>query len=321
MDYGGGTEEMEKECKCKVLEAIYTDDKKVLSGLHKISFIIKKHTVITVSIEQNLNRSILIVAEQEVPVFDLQAILTRIERLLMLFDGYFLTLSKFVLSDSNSCNKEILDSIVECFLKNRLSYFTSAFFCRYSINQLVKFDLVITDKLYLRWEKLLEELDMVNQMYLYNLCDNGMTVDIKCAFLIELAEPLVEILKKHKKCFSSLSPREKTTLKKCLDVLIKEYGADIYKSELSLDYYKFLSIMVYSRVRIMHIKRDKECRYFNGSESVLYAIKMSLIYRCIIFVLLDINSEIYHASLIKCVTKWDKWQDVLERLKLELTKA
>lgn len=57
------------------------------------------------------------------------------------------------------------------------------------------FDSIITADLYCKWENLLDELDVVHQMYLYSLSNSGMTVDIKCAFLIELAEPLVEIVK------------------------------------------------------------------------------------------------------------------------------
>ena len=49
-----------------------------------------------------------------------------------------------------------------------------------------------------------------------------MPIDIKCAFLIELAEPLVEIVKNHTNCFSSLNPGNRgTTLKICLEELKK----------------------------------------------------------------------------------------------------
>lgn len=65
-------------------------------------------------------------------------------------------------------------------------------------------------------------------MYLYSLSNNGVTVDVKCAFLIELAEPLIEIVKEHTNFFSSLQPGPRgASLKNCLDALITKYGFDI----------------------------------------------------------------------------------------------
>lgn len=59
--------------------------------------------------------------------------------------------------------------------------------------------------------------------------------------------------------------------------------------------------MVNSRVRIIHIKREQKGLYFNGNESVLYTLKISLLYRCIIFKVLNINELNYIDNSIKCV--------------------
>ena len=133
------------------------------------------------------------------------------------------------------------------------------------VDKLIEFDAVLTKELFCKWEQLLEELDVVHQMYLYSLSDSRITVDVKCAFLIELAEPLVEIIKSRTDYFSELTPGERgTTLKKCLDALIKKYGTEIFAKELSNNYEQFLSTMVNSRVRIMHIKREQNGLHFNG---------------------------------------------------------
>lgn len=197
----------------------------------------------------------------------------------------------------------------------------SADFCNYSIEKMLGFDSIITADLYCKWENLLDELDVVHQMYLYSLSNSGMTVDIKCAFLVELAEPLVEIVKKHTNFYASLIPGARgTSLKNCLDALITKYGVDIFERELSNDYEKFLSALVNSRVRIMHIKREQKGVYFNGAESVLYALKMSLLYRRIMFEVLGIDEVNYRDNLKKCVSRLDKWNDTLDNFLIKLSK-
>lgn len=138
--------------------------------------------------------------------------------------------------------------------------------------------------------------------------------------MIELAEPLVEIIKSRTDYFSELAPGERgTTLKKCLDALIKKYGTEIFAEELSNNYEQFLSTMVNSRVRIMHIKREQNGLHFNGNESILYALKMSLLYRRILFEVLNIDEIHYKEKLLKSVSRIDKWNDVLNCFLLKIS--
>ena len=147
----------------------------------------------------------------------------------------------------------------------------------------------------------------------YSLSNSGITVDVKCAFLVELAEPLIEIVKNNTNFFTSLIPSSHgTTLKNCLDALITKYGVEIFREELLNNYEQVLSSMVHSRVKIMHIKREQRGVYFDGKESVLYAAKMSLLYRRIMFEVLGIDEEVYKEKLVNCVTKWNEWNDVLK---------
>ena len=95
-------------------------------------------------------------------------------------------------------------------------------------------------------------------MYLYSLSNGGIPMDSMCAFLIELAEPFIKIIKKHTNLYTSLVPgTRRTTLKNCLDVLIKKFSVYIFENELSNNYENFLSVLVNSRVRIMHIKNEQ----------------------------------------------------------------
>lgn len=312
---------MEKLAKCKSLVAIYKDDEMVLDGPHEIRFDIRKDIIFHIGIDQLRTRKITISSDDDISVFDLYAILTRVERLLMLLDGAFITLYEIRLSDSNTSDDNLLHSCENHLLKQRLSYFKSADFCNYSVDKLLDFEDVFTEDLFYKWEELLDELDVVNQMYLYAISDNRMPVDIKCAFLIELAEPLVEIVKQHTKFYTSLNPGSRgTSLKNCLDALISKYGVDIFKSELLDDYEKILAVMVNSRVRIMHIKRKQSGTYFNGSESVLYALKMSLLYRKIIFEILDIGEKDYKEKMEKNISKLDSWNDTLKNFLIRIQK-
>lgn len=311
---------MEQIAKCKSLVGIFKADKTMLAGPSEIGFELVKDKLFHIKVEQCGIRKISVTSDEDVSVFDLYAVFSRLERLLMLLDGTFISLSEIQLSKSDTADENILRSCEVHLMKQRLAYFLSADFCNYSINKMIGFDSIITTDLFCKWERLLDELDVVHQMYLYSLSKDGMPVDIKCAFLIELAEPLVEIVKNHTALFSSLTPGARgTSLRNCLDALITEYGREIFESELSKDYEKFLSVLVNSRVRIMHIKRNQNGKYFNGEESVLYSLKMSLLYRKILFKMMEIDEVNYQDNLKKCVSRLDKWNDTLDRFFAKLS--
>ena len=311
---------MEQIVKCKSLTAVFQDDRLLLGGPHIVEFDTIGDQKFHIKIEQCGVRIIVITSDKDVSAFDLYAIFTRIERLLMLLDGIFIHLSELKLSESDTADKKQLTSFQNNLINGRLSYFSSADFCNYKVDKLLEYDTILTAELFYKWEQLLVELDIVHQMYLYSLSNSKITVDVKCAFLIELAEPLIEIIKVHTKFFSSLTPGSRgTSLKNCIDALITKYGEDIFKSELSGNYEQFLSALVNSRVRIMHIKRIQSGVYFNGNESLLYIMKMSLLYRKIMFEVLDIDELHYRERLLKSVSRINQWNGVLEKFLSKLS--
>lgn len=262
---------METEVTCKKLEVTYGGEDSFLSGPRDKEIIIKQDSSIKITIKQCGVRTITLESDKEIALSKMNGLLTQLERLLMLFDGCFITLTRIKFSDSKVFTEAQLDNYAYHILNNRLSYFESSDFLKDKVNRLIEYDDVLTEKLFMKWKELLDELDLVNQMYLYSISNNSMPVDLKCAFLIELAEPLIEIVKEHKNYFTSLKPGERgTTLKICLDSLIAKFGEDIFGTELQHNYDLFLSIMVNSRNRIMHIKRNQNKKYFNGNESILY---------------------------------------------------
>lgn len=303
---------MLEDIKCKKLIATFQDDKLMLEGPKSLEFHIDEK--FSVEIEQMGIRIITIVSEQEETFRELYAIFTRVERLLMLFDGRFITLKELEFQDSTDGTKERLKSYAENIMRTRLSYYNSADFCDYILDKLLDYEMIITPELFSAWQELLDELDIVHQMFLYSVSDSKMPIDVKCAFLIELAEPMVEIVKTKTHFYSSLNPGERgTTLKMCIDALISKYGMDIFSEEIAYNYDRFLRVIVNSRVRIMHIKRQQNGLYFNGSESILYAQKMALLYRKIIFEILDIHEDVYQENMVWLIKSLNSWNNVQKK--------
>lgn len=213
---------MEQPMRCKTLTAIYKNEINTLKKLYEIDFLI--HKSVRIHIEQFTVRKIEIDFTSEQLVDDLIAVLTKVERLLMLFDGYFMNLISIEFQDSAGCVPPNLKECAEHFMRRRLAYFHSNKIL-FSSNYLLDFSKVLTPALYEKWKGILEDLDVAHQVYLYSLCDTNQPVDLRCAFLIELAEPVVEIVKANSPLFESLNPgKQGTSLRDCLRALITTYG-------------------------------------------------------------------------------------------------
>ena len=308
---------MEKLAKCKVLIGTYINDNIILGGPH-VAEIETHDNKFFIKIEQCGYRKISIKALEETSVFELYGVFTKIERLLMIFDGQFLNLENLEFTDSSDTEKSMLKSVGNNLMHQRLSYFKSSDLVSYKVDKLLEFDEVLNTDLYDKWEQLLEELDIAHQMYLYAMGDTKITVDVKCAFLIELAETLVEVLKVYTNSFQKLKPGNGTSLRACVKALIKEYGEDIFEKEMEANEKEFLSTVINSRVRIMHIKRNQKIKYFNGNESVLYILKLSLLYRRILLEILGVEKQVYVDKLRKCVSRLNRWNDTLDKFLLRL---
>lgn len=308
---------MEKLAKCKVLIGTYINDNIILGGPHVAEFETRDNKFF-IKIEQCGYRKISIKASEDTSVFELYGVFTKIERLLMIFDGQFLNLENLEFTDSSDTEKSMLKSVGNNLMHQRLSYFKSSDLVSYKVDKLLEFEEVLNSDLYDKWEQLLEELDIAHQMYLYAMGDTKITVDVKCAFLIELSETLVEVLKAYTNSFQKLKPGNGTSLKACVKALIEEYGKDIFEREMEANEKEFLSTVINSRVRIMHIKRNQKIKYFDGNESVLYILKLSLLYRRILLEILGVEKQVYVDKLRKCVSRLNRWNDTLDKFLLRL---
>ena len=87
---------MEQIAKCKLLTAVFEADN--LNWMVHVSLSLTLDRVLEkqfhIKIEQFEVRKITIAGHEDVVVYDLNAVLTRIERLLMLFDGAFIPLKE-----------------------------------------------------------------------------------------------------------------------------------------------------------------------------------------------------------------------------------
>ena len=254
------------------------------------------------AVEQGCNRTITVKAGHAVDWNCIQKPLYILERLLMLFDGAFINLEDISFSGSPDGDNGKVEK--EQVLAKRLSYFRTD--SRFTIHdKLVEYQDVLNDGLMRKWVSLLDELDITNQVYLYMLADSGMPVDLRLAFLVELAEPMVEIVNKERGIYPSLHPGERgTSLKQCLNALINTYGDVIFGREQSNhEYDDLLSTLVNGRVRVMHIKTSMPAsKYFDGMHSVYYMRKMSLLYRLVLLDLLGVSRDLCQSKLMRRVS-------------------
>lgn len=289
--------------KCTKLSVVQGLKNGILAGPFQTKFEVDNCVV---SITQRYKREIELTSNVPVISKELIFIFQDIEKLLMLFDGRFYTIEKITVSRENS---EPMDILAD-YIKMRLNYFSSKDFCQYSWLKLISFQDVLTSNLYKNWKALIDDLDIAFQVFLYALSDNKMTVDLNFAFLVELAEPFVELLKERTYYCQSLNPGERgTTLKMCVDNLIVLYGTDIFAKEIeeNENYKLFLNRVVNSRVRIMHIKKNQKA-YFDGRECLKYSLKFSLLYRKFLLSLLDISCQEYNEKIQIATKNIDDWR-------------
>lgn len=262
---------------------------------------------INVDIQQIIGRRIEITATPPRPCFEVFNSFQDLETLLMLFDGMFYPIEKATFEDDYK--EKIFNSsgIVEELLAKRLNFFESRDFCMNGFLSLLQFQDVLTEERFHKWINLRKQLDISYSVFMYSLSDSKIPVDTNFAFLVELAEPFVELLKENSGLYQELSPGEKgTSLQKCISAIIGDFGKDIFSKEMNGNYESFLRTTVDSRVHIMHIKKNHP-RHFSGKDCVRYSMKFSLLYRRILLDLLDVPYEAYIARLRHAVQVIDEW--------------
>lgn len=239
---------------------------------------------------------------------DTLSIYYSLQTLLMLFDGRFYPVTKA--NDGAD--------ITGSWLERELACYHSADFMTYHSNKLLDFDSVLCTKRFIKWIKLERQLDIIHKMVLYCLSTVKMPKDMQCAFMIEAYEGFSQLVSGRKNGYKLPEiGNNESKLQTYLIKIIKECDHGIFKQEADRDLNRFTKILVTSRNRIAHIQKKNSGDYLNGKESVIYLLKLSLLYRAVLFDLLGIPYELFDANLKDFVEKIDRCditQKFLERL-------
>ncbi len=260
-------------------------------------------------IEQCGKRKITITSPDSSEYVDTLAVYYTLETLLMLLDGQFYSVVSAFDGETE---------ITQSWKKRALPSYNSADFMIDSRNSLVGFEDVICTELFEKWVSLKEELDLIHKMVLYCLSNVKMPKDMQCAFMVEAFEGLADLVT-HKNPtiqFPKAKPKE-SQLKINLLTFLSKYGSSIFEKELQYNIDTFTQILVNTRNRIAHIKCRQKKICFDGGENVMYLMKLSLLYRVVLFDLLGIDEDIYKERLsfrVQAIDNHDVMNNFLKKL-------
>ncbi len=262
-----------------------------------------------IAIEQHGERQITIESSTNGSLQELLGMFYSLEALLMLFDGQFYPI--IIASDDTG---DITQSIKKRALPSRFS----ADFMRHTHNSLVKFYAVLNAHIFIQWLALQAELDLIHKMVLYCVSSVQIPKDIQCAFMVEAFNGIYDLA--HEKDSSIQIPavqKGESRLQKCLLLLMHRYGRGVFYEELQADSCKFTQILVDTRNKIGHIKSKQNRVYLDGSECVMYLLKLSLLYRIVLFEILGIDKKQYEEKLtswVHIINSRKETLDFLEKL-------
>lgn len=264
----------------------------------------------TISIAQNVVREIEVKAETPARAGTLWTVLWDVARLTMLFEGEFLQLNsvEFILDDDMTPWSDELAQ--EC-QKRMLSFYSSADFTR-GCSKLLDPVGMLSDELLNRWIQIEDELELVHPMALYGMSSVSIPIDLKTAILIESFEPLAELIKKYRPDFQIDIGKSDSKLRCILEAIIQSYGLDIFEKEREKDLSSFCRVLTNSRNRMFHIRTWTNKLSLGRNESVLYAAKLSLLYRRVLLDILGIDYAAYSERLKEIVSRWNGWNGVLD---------
>lgn len=239
----------------------------------------------------------------------------QLEKLLMLLEGSFSNITKLKFENGiDESQNELLQLKGKEYMDRRLPFYNTNNVFKTGNQKLCDWEKILTDSIYSNWITLLEELDIVHQIVLYTTADNGVPMELRLAFLIEIAEPMIELITMKKGIFSSFADSNRASLKMYLDAIISYYGMDIFSEEYK-DSLNFTQKLVNSRVRIMHTKRNFTKEFITEPYDILmYSVKMNLLYRRVLLDLLGVKYPLYSGEVKRIVEEWkeSKSKDKLE---------
>jgi len=255
----------------------------------------RSNNTYNITIEEDVVRKITISSNCSPTYEEKLKVFYDLESLLMLFEGQFHPVMHVYENGTE---------ITHSWKSRALPSYESADFMKGENNVLLDFCQVLNGPILTKWKKLQVRLDLIHKMNLYCVSSVPMPVDIKCAFMIESFLGVAELLKERQRINLLPVSNDQSKLKHYLQATINTWGSDIFKQEVA-SCETFTQILVNSRNRIAHIKNRHKKVVLDGKESVMYLMKLSLLYRKILFELLGVASQTYSSNLTKQVSLID----------------
>lgn len=294
---------------CNELQAEYRLDKGILGTAPLLNYIINEKPRIRCRIEQNGVRRVCIISDEARPLSEMYSYLTSMERLIVVIDGMFIPLKEFTFPDEEE-NKDKLNSLAEHLMAQRLHYFCSAKYLSYSRDKFADYWDILPTIEYDKWNKMMNDLGVLHQMFLYASSNSGLTIDVMFAFLSELMEGLAEFYRDEFPKFANVTPQKEENLYASVNSMINCFGEVIFATEINSGK-NYVKALVNSRVNIMHIKRKYRMPFLDGKEATLYAIKMNYLYRWSVFDFLGVPRGLFAENVKKNVEHLDEWNNIL----------
>lgn len=261
----------------------------------------------TIEVEQGPSREISVTFQSISHLDEAFRVIETTEQLIMLCDGRYIPLKSLRLACTDGSHEDCQERC-DNLLRGRLSFYRSAdFLAGTSKNKLLDYSKVLNDGLIARFQQLRDDMGIVFNVLMYAQ-GGGLLCDVRVAFAVELAEPMVELCKTRTGRFQSLNPGSRgTTLADCVTALIVQFGRDLFADEIESDLSAFVNKAKNSRVRIMHIKNGFDGKSFSPSENICYSALLLALYRRILLELLGLSDEISQERLAEIAKYWKGW--------------
>lgn len=262
-----------------------------------------------IAVNQHGERRITITSSEGISIENILGLYYSLETFLMLLDGQFYPIVNVFENDVETTHS---------WEKRTLPSHHSADFMVSTGNALLDFEAILDAQLFQDWSSLRDELDLIHKMVLYCLSSVKMPKDMQCAFMTEAFEGLSELI--HERKPEIVLPKvnkSESKLKRCLSTIILRFGSQIFGREMQCNPEAFIQLLVDSRNRIAHIKSKQDRDYLNGDESVIYLMKLSLLYRVVLFDFLGIPEVLYRDKLslrIRSIDNHEVAQAFLKKL-------
>ena len=266
---------------------------------------------VTIQVEQSSGcRTTTVISDSPIRALYLWGVFNYVDKFFMSCEGQFTEINDIsFISDEDAT--ESLERFSKICIDERQNCFHSADFCRYHINCWLNPISVLNQELFDNWIDLLDKLDIIHNVVLYNVSNVGITIDIKAMFLIESFEGLADLLKDE--ITFRKAKKGESQLKINLIAIINEHGKVIFKKEIAYGIEKVTKVFVDSRNRIAHVHTKPNRKFFNGDESLVYTVKLFYLYRVVLFHLLGIDTSMFEQEIKEAVETWDNHQGIIDR--------